>query len=105
MHRACSAVRRPPDPGPPTGPPRTFADAFTRRQSLKLVVRLLRKHPLTAGGHSVCQDQLPVRMMSLLLSRAVGFEAGRACRVSGPAAGAHDAALLSWTSMVKSGVK
>jgi hypothetical protein len=65
----------------------------------------LRKQPLTAGGHSVRQDQLPVRMMSLLLSRAVGVEAGRACRVSGPAAGAHDAALLSWTSMVKSGVK
>jgi diguanylate cyclase (GGDEF)-like protein len=54
--------------GPPTGPARTLAYAFAQRQSLKRVVRRLRKQPLTAGRRSVCQDQLPVRMMSLLLS-------------------------------------
>jgi diguanylate cyclase (GGDEF)-like protein len=61
--------------GPPTGPARTLAYAFTQRQSLKRVVRRLRKQPLTAGGRSVCQDQLPVRM-ALLLSRAAASKPG-----------------------------
>jgi hypothetical protein len=43
-------------------------------------------------------------MMSLLLSRAAALKSAGIV-VSGPATGAHDAALLSWTSTMKSGVK
>ena len=54
--------------GPPAGPDRMLAEPEAQLQLVKRVVRRLGQSLMKAGGRSGYQVQLPVRMMSLLLS-------------------------------------